>query len=476
MAAYTTADIALPPVNREMRELDRPFFKKDVRISALTVIDSRNIQVVRKKVESARDLLATTQIPSIRDDDSAPGAKCILLRPHVNASDPSTWHDPWKGLLDDGTARIRPYDLTLTYDSWSMSEILDAILPRDEGEEGESPAGFALIGHVAHLNLREQFLPYKHLIGQVLLDKNPHLKTVINKTSDVGTESVFRTFPYEVLAGVDDLNVTVNQADCQFKFNLGEVYWNTRNGTEQERILSQFKEGETLCDVTAGVGPFAVPAGKKGVWVRANDLNPACYKALSDAVDHNKVSSHVKAFNTDGAKFIKEAAKDLLQHQRTFVKRPKLKHSRKASEMEKQEAIRKMEADCVTLQEPPTFDHFVMNLPATGIEFLRAFSGIYHGQENLFLPQGSRKLPMIHVYTFQARKDIEGEEKSELQQRLSEYIGHQLGEGDDVHLQRARLVAPNKLYYCASFRLPAAVAFATPDVDESMTDLDISKS
>ena len=39
----------------------------------------------------------------------------------------------------------------------------------------------------------------------------------------------------------------------------------------------------------AGVGPFAVPAGKKNVFVWANDLNPASFQSLEDAVSRNKV-------------------------------------------------------------------------------------------------------------------------------------------------------------------------------------------
>jgi hypothetical protein len=39
-------------------------------------------------------------------------------------------------------------------------------------------------------------LPYKHLIAQVILDKNPTIKTVVNKIGNIETE--FRTFPMEV--------------------------------------------------------------------------------------------------------------------------------------------------------------------------------------------------------------------------------------------------------------------------------------
>ena len=53
--------------------------------------------------------------------------------------------------------------------------------------------------------------------------------------------------------------------------------------------MDKFRPGEAVCDVMAGVGPFAVPAGKKNVFVWANDLNPASFQSLEDAVRRNKV-------------------------------------------------------------------------------------------------------------------------------------------------------------------------------------------
>jgi tRNA G37 N-methylase Trm5 len=124
------------------------------------------------------------------------------------------------------------------------------------------------------------------------LDKNPPLKTVINKVDNVGAENEFRTFAYEVLAGPDDLNVEVTEAGCIFKFDYSKVYWNSKLDTEHKRITALFKPGEVVADVMAGIGPFAVPAGKKGVFVWANDKNPESFRYLEQAVRKNKVGSY----------------------------------------------------------------------------------------------------------------------------------------------------------------------------------------
>ncbi len=60
-------------------------------------------------------------------------------------------------------------EINLNYDNFSYAEIVKKILP---GELDSVPSSFEIIGRIAHLNLREKFLPYKNLIGQLILDVN----------------------------------------------------------------------------------------------------------------------------------------------------------------------------------------------------------------------------------------------------------------------------------------------------------------
>ena len=112
------------------------------------------------------------------------------------------------------------------------------------------------------------------------------------------------------------------------------------------------------------------------------------------------------------------------------------------------------------MHQPKTFGHYVMNLPATAITFLDAFIGLYHGQEELFAPYTSTKLPMIHVHCFSSKSDDNVRERLEICDNISSQIGFTIRpNGEDVTIWDVRDVAPQKRMFCASFRLPAEVAF-----------------
>src|SRR5690606_34587986 len=112
---------------------------------------------------------------------------------------------------------------------------------------------------------------------------------VVNKLEMVGVASKFRTFPMEILAGDEDTRCEVHELDCTYNFDFKEVYWNSRLEHEHRRIVDKCKRGEAVCDVMAGVGPFAMPLGKKKVITWANDLNPESYKSLLENISTNKV-------------------------------------------------------------------------------------------------------------------------------------------------------------------------------------------
>ncbi|KAF5013846.1 hypothetical protein FDECE_177 [Fusarium decemcellulare] len=419
------------PAARAAQTLDRSLFAKTLNAAAASVKENRLLSKYRKELEKSHEVLFMERFnPILPDPDpslASQGKKCIVLAP-----------------------QIRP-----TYINTRKVDVMKSILP--ENLHDEIPSGFNTVGHVAHLNIRDQYLPYKNIIAQVLLDKNPHIKTIINKIDNVGSENEFRTFAYEVLGGPDDMNVEVSEAGCTFRFDYSKVYWNSKLDTEHKRITNLFKPGEVVADVMAGIGPFAVPAGKKGVFVWANDKNPESYRYLEDAIQRNKVSEYVKPFNHDGHDFIRTAADLVLEASKrgdhAVIKPPRQPRNSTAPPPEP-----------VRMPVPPTISHFVMNLPASAIEFLHNYRGLYHGHEELFAPHTETKLPMVHAHCFSVKAEDDTPLK-DICERIHKEIGMMLEPGDpenegEVLIYDVRDVAPAKRMFCASFRLPREVAFA----------------
>ncbi|KAI5291313.1 tRNA(m(1)G37)methyltransferase, partial [Ascosphaera atra] len=332
-APETLADMLRPPVNRLMRSLDRSFFQKTVPLAAATVFDKRQIGPVKNALTKTKEICdAPRLIPirnaprkgempeegffwdlrkemstsELRDKDAL---KCLLLNEKVKPDDKTTWSPILQELVDKATVEVQPYKLFLDYDYWTYQDIITSILPEQEVEE--APVGFSHVGHVAHFNMRDEYLPYRYLIAEILLDKQSTVKSVINKIDDVGSTSKFRTFDYELLGGDPNMNVHVRQQNCDFYFDYSKVYWNSRLEAEHMRLVDKFKRGETVCDVMAGVGPFALPAAKKQCFVWANDLNPHGFDCMKLNARKNKVQDFVRPSCQDGRAFIKRATHQL---------------------------------------------------------------------------------------------------------------------------------------------------------------------
>ncbi|XP_028557078.1 tRNA (guanine(37)-N1)-methyltransferase 1 isoform X1 [Dendrobium catenatum] len=297
--------------------------------------------------------------------------------------------------------------LTLFYNYWHMDEVLETLLP----ESIVVPTGFETVGHIAHLNLGEEHLPYKKLIAQVVLDKNwPKIQTVVNKIDAIQND--YRTMQLEILAGNHSLVTTVVENGIKFLVDLAKVYWNSRLATERQRLVRSFTSSDVVCDVFSGVGPITISAAKKVKYVYANDLNPHAVEYLERNVILNKLDRKIEAFNMDGRRFIES----LFSSQRSY---------------------------------PIT--QVIMNLPNDAVEFLDSFRGIFRRRARA----DSCNLPRIHIYGFSKALNPEFDFHERINMALCETV-------IDVKIYRVRLVAPGKWMLCASFILPKNVAFEQP--------------
>lgn len=453
-----------PPVKRDMIELDRSFFNKTIPLVVAYFPEPRYLGQFVKMCK--KDIL---NLPSIKHIvHITPEKKGVILREDIESSEQAK--EKLSQLANEKISEfgviLEPYNLELDYDFWKADDILRSVLPKEL--EDDIPTGFAQAGHVAHLNLRDEFKQYGKLIGQVIIDKNSKVETVVDKVDTIDTK--FRTFKMNVLAGRDDLVVEQSESGCKFKFDFSKVYWNSRLNSEHERLINQFQPREVVGDVFAGVGPFAVPAGKKNVLVLANDLNPESYKYLNENIAINKVGDFVKSYHIDGREFIRKSPELLLDWANTAktVERKKLVKRRKVEPTSKSgsnPADREYEITKVDI--PKYFSNYVMNLPDSALTFLDEYIGLYSRNPEVkkvvkSLPDF--KLPVINVHCFEKFSPDELPEPSmeELHKRVHAKVVKLLQcdlpfESCKFHL--VRKVAPTKPMFCLSFELPEEVAF-----------------
>jgi len=449
-----------------MEKLDESKFEQQLQLLALRIPRAFASAVTRLLRSGC--LLDMPRVKPVVEDPESDKNRLVVLSEKIQNPDlsdiPEQVHNSLKQLC---SVDVVPYSLTLGYSYWSA-------------------------GHVAHLNIPDDLLAYRDVIAKVIYDKNsPRIQTVVNKVGAISNE--FRVPKFEILAGKNDMVTEVKQYGATFKLDYGLVYWNSRLEHEHIRLVSLFKKGDVICDMFAGIGPFSIPAGQKGCIVYANDLNPDSVHYLKTNAKINKVEDYIFAHNMDARVFMQnlmiapdpEAKSQFAtansSSEETFCANehsmPNGNHddvqencqeSLDGSSVVNTTAKRRQETSSegdVACQEEDAnqtkkrnnkkvkssgplpvkpwehIDHVVMNLPASALQFLDCFSGLI--QKRYW--KGS--LPRIHCYCFirssESEEFILCEAQNKLNAKIAEPVFH-----------RVRDVAPNKVMYCLSFRLP----------------------
>ena len=449
----------LPPVNTGMNIIDKTKFTKEIEILTLKVASNDVARFLKglnegslfkfphfktvfteaeldlefaKRAEAPGRFVEKDILQGLKKEkgfrEASKDSKKLVLLSHEYVDESDLFEgagEKERKFLKENTGKyeVVKRKIYLDYNNWSSDQILRSILPLSITE---IPGAFETVGHIAHLNLVEEVLPFKNVIGEVLLDRHQHITTVVNKLDSIDT--TFRFFKMEVIAGKEDNYIAeVKENGCRFKLDYSRVYWNSRLITEHKRLVNAIGKGSIVCDMFAGVGPFAVPAGKRGLKVYANDLNPESFKYLKINCDLNKVGKNVCAYNMDARSFPKYLFKG--------------ENGNGKISPSKEHQI-----------------HFIMNLPKTAIEFLDCFDGMFTGLEGLSFKDdldADQYMPHVHCYCFLSK---DSDPKVQAVALIEPVMSFRLSE-EKLNAHWVRNVAPKKDMYCISFRLPPEVVF-----------------
>ncbi|KAJ1606050.1 Trm5 RNA methyltransferase [Cryptosporidium canis] len=308
----------------------------------------------------------------------------------------------------------------------------------------EIVSSFETVGHIAHLNLNEESFKYRYVLGRILLDKNPGIRTVVTKTGNI--ESTFRTYPLEVIAGENDLDARLKEQGIIYHIKIDQVYWNSRLSNERQRLVELIPKKSVVFDLTCGVGAFTLPLVKiRDCRVYSNDLNPEAIKLLRHNILSNKLNErNVVTSQKDCIECIHQVLDAGLDARRIFG-------------LEEEDASPAPELD-----SKDTF-YWICNLPELSLNMLRGF--VAHKQAYLDRKAGDVprfKRTKNHFFFYCFSKDADP--MTDIKTRIFGFL--EAGDADSereyfspygLSIHEVRDVSPNKKMYCSQFSMDIPV-------------------
>ncbi len=189
-----------------------------------------------------------------------------------------------------------------------------SIIHEEDEEEFDIPS-YELIGDVAVINELAKVSEEDAVEG--ILHHNPRVKTILLK-EEGGLKGEFRVGDYEKLYG-EETETFHKEFGLRYKVDPTKVYFSERFGTERKRVCDQIEGGETVLVMFAGVGPFAVLAGKMGAEkVVGVEKNPVAADYMKENIELNDLEDTVKGIEGD----VNEVVPDLGKFDRIIMPLP----------------------------------------------------------------------------------------------------------------------------------------------------------
>ncbi len=249
------------------------------------------------------------------------------------------------------------------------------------------PRSFDIIGSIVIINIPEELIEYKELIGKKIIQLFSSVKTVYRKMSAVSGE--LRVRELELIAGEKHCITIHKEYNVQLYVDVCNAYFSPRLSNEHDRVANFVKSDEVVIDLFTGVGPFPIHIAKRcEASIIAIDLNPIAIKCLNESIKMNRLSGRIKA----------------------------------------------IVGDCKKLKdELPKADRIIMNLPGKAYEFFDVVTKI------------SKDGTIIHFYAFVSSKNGKKELRDIAEKKLAEY-GWVIKQ--ELQFVKIRETAPYEIHAC----------------------------
>ena len=182
-------------------------------------------------------------------------------------------------------------------------DLADSVVERDADERDTPETPAMILGYEPSLErlgdiviLDEDDDERAREIAEAVTASDVPCETVLNRASPI--EGELRVRRWDVLAG-DGTETVHREYGHAFALDVAEVYFSPRLATERHRVIEQVAAGESVVDMFAGVGPYAIPMATRGADVVACDLNEAAIAYLRENAERNGVADRVTAIAGD---------------------------------------------------------------------------------------------------------------------------------------------------------------------------------
>ncbi len=155
----------------------------------------------------------------------------------------------------------------------------------------EMPKGYHRFGRVLVVQRPPALAPYDAVLGNAWR-KELGVETVLVKSGPIDGE--LRTPRLRCVAG-GPTETEVVEHGVRWRFDAARIMFAAGNRTERRRIGRLVRPGETVVDLFAGIGYFAIPAALPGRALRvfAVEKNPLAVRYLRENVARNGVDARV---------------------------------------------------------------------------------------------------------------------------------------------------------------------------------------
>ena len=184
----------------------------------------------------------------------------------------------------------------------TLAEVLENQLPQNL--VASLPRALDIIGDIAIIEIPPELNAHVSLIGEALLKTHRNVRTVLAKAGVVS--GTYRLREFAVIAGKPRTITVHKEHGCRYYVDAAKAYFSPRLSNEHNRVASMVQAGETVVDLFAGVGPFAVLIAKKtaDAKVYAVDINPDAVELLKRNIRLNRVENRVYPISGDARQIV----------------------------------------------------------------------------------------------------------------------------------------------------------------------------